>query len=118
MINSKHGKLRNRTRSLYYLMNYLAEFVELIQPQPFTRCFNKNRDRVFDEKREKKGRKKREGGEKDLKKGERKGFARSCGYIYVLATRHKRCLQRYKSRRGAIYIDREADCVIAIKAIL
>lgn len=53
-------------------MNYLAEFVELIQPQPFTRCFNKNRDRVFDKKREKKGRKKREGGGRIWRKGKEK----------------------------------------------
>lgn len=56
------------------------------------------------------GEKEEEGGEKDL--------PGSCAHIYVLETRHKRCLQRYKARRGAIYIDREADCVIAIKAIL
>lgn len=79
MINSKHGKLRNRTRSLYYLMNYLAEFVELIQPQPFTRCFNKNRDRVFDEKREKKGRKKREGGGREG--FEERGKKRICAFV-------------------------------------
>lgn len=42
-------------------MNYLAEFVELIQPQPFTRCFNKNR--VCDgKKREKKEERKERGG--------------------------------------------------------
>lgn len=86
MINSKHGKLRNRTRSLYYLMNYLAEFVELIQPQPFTRCFNKNRDRVFNEKREKKGRKKREGGEGF----EERGKKRICAVRAIIFT----CWQR------------------------
>lgn len=42
-------------------MNYLAEFVELIQPQPFTRCFNKNRVWMM-EKREKKRKKEKRGG--------------------------------------------------------
>lgn len=52
------------------------------------------------------------------KKNERKGFARVYACMCVLAVWHKRSLQRYMARRGAIYIDREADCVIAIKAIL